>query len=147
MCGVIPWDDIDKRLTGIGKDRTWLAENTPYSAGHIRTVLAPGSVRRSDRIQSVLSKAIEDEESCQRAKVELPPGMHELWLTPEELHRADMAARIAQAPSLTAFCRDAIQLKAREIIAREAGKHSLPHAGNTSDHVSPRAKETDAMAG
>lgn len=141
---MIPWNDIDSRLAGLGKDRAWLASQTGYSDGHIRTVLAPSSSRRTERIQLILSKAIEDEESRQSHKAELPPGVHELWLSAEDLHRADMAARKVEAPSLTAFCRDAIQFRAREILAREAGKL---HVGSLPESASPHAREKDVMAG
>lgn len=141
---MIEWHDMDSRLERIGKDRAWLAEMTPYSANSIRLALAPNSNKRSDRLQSVLSKAIEDEEARKAHKTELPPGVHELWLTAEDLHRADMAARKVEAPSLAAFCRDAIQYRAREILARQAGKQP---AASPAQSASPHARVQDAMAG
>ena len=60
---MIEWNQIDNRLGGIGKDRAWLAEQTEYSPDTIRTALAPASIKRSGRMLSAFSRAIEDEES------------------------------------------------------------------------------------
>ena len=66
---MIPFDEIDSRLAALGLDRAWLAENTPYSADYIRTVLAPKSTRRTDRVMQILSDAIAQMESAkQQAK-------------------------------------------------------------------------------
>jgi hypothetical protein len=94
---MIHFDQMKVRLKGIGKDRTWLAENTPYSADYIRTVLAPNSTRRTDRIQEILSNAIEREE--QRKHLATLDGAQELCdritieCTPEERREWDQAAR------------------------------------------------------
>lgn len=64
---MIPFEEIDDRLTRLGKNRTWLTEETPYSGDYIRTVLAPKSTRRTVRVQQILSDAIEREEERQRA--------------------------------------------------------------------------------
>ena len=63
---MIPFEEIDSRLEKLKKDRVWLAENTPYSADYIRTVLAPKSTRRTPRVQQVLSDAIEREEASRK---------------------------------------------------------------------------------
>jgi hypothetical protein len=69
---MISFEDIDSRLEAIGKDRAWLAENTPYSATYIRDLMAPKSTRRSERVQQIISDAIEREEAAQRVTVRLP---------------------------------------------------------------------------
>jgi hypothetical protein len=71
---MIPFEEIDSRLQTLGKDRTWLAENTPYSADYIRTVLAPNSKRKTERVQQVLSDAIEKEERGQSLPLGQPPN-------------------------------------------------------------------------
>lgn len=94
---VIDHSEIDKRLAAIGKDRAWLAENTPYSADYIRTVLAPNSKRRTERVMEIISLAIEREESAitatlqqtsasqtadplpDRITLEIPSTTHDLW--------------------------------------------------------------------
>ena len=60
---MIPFEEIDTRLEKIGKDRAWLTSKTPYSADYLRTVLAPNSTRRTERVQKIISDAIEREES------------------------------------------------------------------------------------
>ena len=87
---------IDARLASIGKDRAWLAENTPYSADYIRTVLAPNSKRRTERVLQVLTAAIAREEAAQQQSregeastpqpplrdhivLEVPPATHDQW--------------------------------------------------------------------
>jgi len=66
---MIPFDEIDARLDALKKDRAWLAANTPYSAAYIRDVMAPNSTRKSERIQRILSEAIEREELRSKAHV------------------------------------------------------------------------------
>jgi len=60
---MLRFEEIDSRLAAIGKNRAWLASVTPYSADYIRTVLAPNSTRRTERVMGILSAAIEKEES------------------------------------------------------------------------------------
>jgi len=118
---VISHEDIDLRLSKIGKDRKWLAENTPYSADYLRTVLAPGSTRRTKRVMQIISAAIEAEEERQAApQQEIPPGYSEIFLNDEQLNLADRASRIVGAPSLADFCRTAILQEARRILTKEA---------------------------
>lgn len=119
---MIPWEKLDQNLVALGKDRAWLAEETPYSLESIRNAMAPASTRRSDRMLSVLSRAIEDEEERQatpQAK-EVRPGVFEIFQTEEQLHTADLASRIVGAPSIAEFCRDVIIAESQQIIAKEA---------------------------
>ena len=60
------WNEIDSRLYAVGKDRRWLADVTPYTYDTIRNTMAPGSTKKTDRMLSVLSRAIEDEEAKHR---------------------------------------------------------------------------------
>jgi hypothetical protein len=86
-------ENIDARLADMGKDRAWLAQVTPYSADYIRTVLAPNSKRRTNRVMQILLDAIEREEA-ERSKpleiltpakpmdhvvLEISPDRHALW--------------------------------------------------------------------
>ena len=147
---MIDWNDIDRRLEKLGKDRAWLAQNTPYSADSIRVALAPNSKKRSERLQEILSKAIEDEELRMQNKAELPPGVHELWLTSEQLERAYRAARMVEAESLTSFCREAIQFRAREILESSrdpVASQGLPHAASLGSIAGHPAIESRAVAG
>lgn len=65
------WNEIDKRLFALGKDRVWLADVTPYSWDTIRQALAPKGTARSHRMLSVLSRAIEDEEAKHNSATDL----------------------------------------------------------------------------
>jgi hypothetical protein len=71
---VIPFEEIDARLEQLGLNRAWLAETTSRSAGAIRSALAPSASaqHRSEKLQQVLSDAIEREELSRQSKVMLP---------------------------------------------------------------------------
>lgn len=72
---VIPFEQIDNRLDALGLNRAWLAEVTPYSADYLRTVLAPNSTRRTERVQRIISDAIlraEAESAAPPAPLPLP---------------------------------------------------------------------------
>lgn len=139
---MIPWENLDARLTSIGKDRTWLAKETPYSLESIRNAMAPASQRRSERMLLVLSRAIEDEEERQAGQRsrEIRPGVFEIFQTEEQLHAADLASRIVGAPSLSEFCRDVILVESKRLIrdaSLETGEDGLnvapfPDAGPAS---------------
>jgi hypothetical protein len=127
---MIPFEEIDRRLEAIGKNRAWLAENTPYSADYLRTVLAPKSTRRTERVLQIISDAIEREEARQEeeqrtpfeAPPEIPAGHTAIYLTGQLYEDAERASRIVDAPTLAAFCHDVIQTQARLIIAKNKGK-------------------------
>lgn len=70
---MISFEDIPKRLKGIGKDRKWLAENSGRSYDSIRTALAKNAApkSRSALLQKALTDAIEREEIEQAKKPEL----------------------------------------------------------------------------
>ena len=70
---MIQFEDISKRLEGIGKDRKWLAENSGRSYDSIRTALAKKAApkSRSTLLQKALTDAIEREEMEQAKKPEL----------------------------------------------------------------------------
>jgi hypothetical protein len=116
------WNDIDTRLDQLGKDRRWLAERAGYTYDTIRNTLAPNATKRSDRMLTVLSRAIEDEEERQVSPKsrEIRPGVFEIFQTDEQLHTADLASRIVGAPSLADFCRDVILTESERIIVQEA---------------------------
>lgn len=71
---MIPFDDIDRRLALLGKDRAWLAEKAQRSAGAVRSALAPNASpkHRSLMLQRALSDAIEEEEVRRMEAVILP---------------------------------------------------------------------------
>lgn len=115
---MIPYDQIDERLSQLGKNREWLAESTPYSADYIRTVLAPNSTRRTERVMKILSDAIEREEDARKTSdQEPPPGYSAIFLNDEQLDLADRASRLIGAPSLATFCNDVIMAEARRLVA------------------------------
>ena len=70
---MIQFEDIEKRLKGIGKDRKWLADNSGRSYDSIRTALAKRAApkSRSALLQKALTDAIEREEAEQAKKPEL----------------------------------------------------------------------------
>lgn len=93
---MINWNHIDHRLAAIGKDRAWLAEKVDYSETTIRTALAPASTKRSDRMLSVLSRAIEDEEAKHR---QVGNVASLLEFEPEEWEQIiTLATRAGQSP-------------------------------------------------
>lgn len=71
---MIAFDEIDKRLKSLGKDRSWLVEITGRSADGVRAALAPNAKpkSRSELLQKVLSDAIEREESTRYPQITLP---------------------------------------------------------------------------
>ncbi len=90
------WNEIDSRLYAVGKDRRWLADVTPYTYDTIRNTMAPGSTKKTDRMLSVLSRAIEDEEAKHRQVGDIA---HLLEFEPEEWEQIiTLATRAGQAP-------------------------------------------------
>lgn len=71
---MISFDAIDARLEILGKSRAWLAEVTGRSPDAIRGALAPNAPphKRSDKLQRLLSEAIEKEEALRREVILLP---------------------------------------------------------------------------
>jgi hypothetical protein len=143
---MINWENLDQRLAIIGKDRAWLAEHTPYSLDSIRNAMAPNSKRRSDKMLAALRRLISDEE--QRFKAgEKAPGVFDIFLTEEALHKADRASRIVGAPSLADFCRDVIDSEAERILAREAAPKGQPDdATGSGDAPDPAKSELGLVA-
>jgi SOS-response transcriptional repressor LexA len=120
---MIPFEEIDRRLDAISKDRKWLAEVTQRSPDSIRAALAPKAhpKQRSSLLQKALSDAIISEEDAQAAMQEPPqPGFHNIFLDDAQLDRADRASRQIHAASLVDFCRDAIVFRADELLAGRA---------------------------
>lgn len=123
---MIQFEDIEKRLAVIGKDRAWLAKESKRSPGSIRSALAPNAhiKQRSSLLQKALTDAIEREEATQSGATSTqsrtPPGYSEIFLTNEEYDIADKASRLVNSPTMAAFCRDAIQAEAQRIIERSA---------------------------
>ena len=70
---MIAFEDIEKRLKKLGRDRMWLAEKSGRSYASIRTALAKSAVpkARSALLQKALTDAIEREEAEQAKKPEL----------------------------------------------------------------------------
>lgn len=141
---MIPFEELDSRLLKLGKDRSWLAEVTPYSADYIRTVLAPNSTRRTDRVLRILSEAIEKEETAQGSPTPAqPPGYSSIFLDDDQLDRAEQASRLGPWESLADFCRDAILQKADELLAsqdsatRERKPVTYPAAGKGGNKTVP----------
>ena len=141
---MIPWEKLDHHLASLSKDRVWLAEQTPYSLESIRNAMAPASNRRSDRMLSILSRAIEDEEARRQPEMrEVTPGVFEI-LTPELLHKADLASRIVGAPSISHFCRDVIEVAATKILADEAaGRQSTLYTDPPNPVISLKVADAD----
>ena len=117
---MIPFEEIDRRLDGIRKDRKWLSEASGRKPDSIRVALAPNAdpKNRTGLLQKALSDAIEREEEAQAAIQEPPqPGFHNVFLDDEQLVRADLASRKINAASLVDYCRDAIVHRTDEIMA------------------------------
>lgn len=110
---MIPFEQIDERLSGIDKDRKWLAEVTGRSAGAIRSALAPSASEkhRSELLQKALSDAIEREEG---RKAEVVPDQIALTPTPEQFEAWDRASRTANADTLKGWIIDELNKAAAE---------------------------------
>ena len=67
--GMIPFEDIDKRLASIGKNRKWLSLTSGKSESAIRSALAKNAPpeRRSTSMQKALSDAIA---ACEREQAQ-----------------------------------------------------------------------------
>ncbi|MEO5712597.1 MAG: hypothetical protein ABIT37_03840 [Luteolibacter sp.] len=96
---MIAFEDIDKRLKEIGKNRAWLAEVTGRSPDSIRVALAPNApdYKRTKLLAKALSDAIEKEESAElKPAGELPlPDRLTIEVEPERMTRYCEAADFA----------------------------------------------------
>ena len=110
---MIPFDDIDARLEKLGKDRAWLAEKTPYSAAYIRDLMAPKSTRRTERVQLIISDAIEKEESAQVAADRLPDQLA-LAPTADEFNAWCRAYKASPAETLKEWAIDELNKAAAQ---------------------------------
>lgn len=70
---MIPFEDIERRLKELGKDRVWLASESGRKPNSIRVALAPNAdeKNRSPLLQRALSEAIEAEEGRRQSAVEV----------------------------------------------------------------------------
>lgn len=116
------WNEIDKRLSALGKDRVWLAEVTPYTWDTIRQALAPKGTARSTRMLIVLSRAIEDEESKLNAGTDLASVLE--FETSEWEQIVVLATRAGQEP------KDWIRA---QILAYLAWCHKAKQSDNTPE--------------
>lgn len=124
---MIPFEEIDSRLAGIGKNRAWLSQESGRKSDSIRVALAPNAPasKRSKLLQKALSDAIEREEEKQSAAAprhavtapELPVGYTAIYLQGEALDKAEQASRLVGSPSVNVFCHDLILAEAKRIIA------------------------------
>ena len=94
---MIPFEDIDKRLAAIGKNRAWLVEVTGRSPGAIGSALASNAKpkSRSPKLQKVLSDAIaacEREEAQKKMTREDLPTSIALPFTQEQFDLMQAAA-------------------------------------------------------
>lgn len=115
---MIAFEDIDNRLTSIGKDRKWLVEITKRSEGAIRSALAPNSLpkNRSALLQKALSDAIEQEEAQRILQSPSLNGIYEIRQSKEQAERTDRASRAVGSDSLSDFCLKAIMYRTDEIL-------------------------------
>ncbi|GAA5124517.1 hypothetical protein JIN84_12790 [Luteolibacter yonseiensis] len=140
---MINFEDIDKRLAGIGKDRSWLAEQSGRKPNSIRVALAANSdpKNRTRFLQEKLSATIEAEEQRLALPVRkdepIIPGYSQIFLNDEELDIADQASRIVDSPSLASFCRDVIQAEARRIIREAQAGKGVPALHAVADEPDP----------
>jgi len=124
---VIPFNEINRRLDALGKDRKWLAEASKRSPASIAAALAPSAPdsKRSKHVQKALSDAIEAEEERQRPKRDLPPGHVEIILSESQYQKAQEASQIAGYTALSDYCRVAIEDAADRLLAEEEERKRL----------------------
>lgn len=121
---MIPFDEIDNRLALIGRDRKWLAEATGRNYSAVGAALSPNAQAkyRSKLLQKALSDAIEAEEARQQSPSGriVPPGHMEFVLSDAQYQKVKTATQMAGYPSMSDFCRVAIEEAADRILEAEA---------------------------
>lgn len=118
---MIPFDEIDKRLTAIGKDRKWLAESSGRKINSIIAALAPNAIpsKRSELLRKALSDAIVREElAISGLRAPRIHGIYDVEQTAEQSQMTYKACQLVNAPSIEEFCLQAILFRANEIMER-----------------------------
>lgn len=108
---MITYDDIDARLSAIGKDRRWLAEKTGRKLSSLHTSLAPNAdaqKNRSARLQRSLSEAIEREEQRQSEAITDLRSQNLVISASNEQFRAWNAASLAAEKLIEDWARDGL---------------------------------------
>ncbi len=106
---------------GLKQPRRWLAGQTGYKENSIRQYMGPkGKVTGKFIRESI--QVIEKEEARQRAENPDAPPWNILFSSHEEFRLADRASRVVKAPTLEAFCRNAILKRADEILGAKKSR-------------------------
>lgn len=127
---MIPFEKIDSRLEEIAKDRAWLANETPYSAAYIRDILAPNSTRRTERIQKIISDAIEREEAAQRDQAVEALKQHAITVYPsrEQFNRWTRAFKHSRAETMEEWAERGLDELAAEWEQEQKSPRLVPFA-------------------
>lgn len=135
---MIPFDEIDARLQGIGKNRAWLAQESGRKINSIRVALAPGAVKknRNDMLQKALSDVIEREEAIRREPLPIRlPTMITLEPKKEEYTAWDKASRSVNAPTLEEWAIASLNAAAARWFSEQGRGPALPDIGSRLSSV------------
>lgn len=105
---MISFNDVDNRLTAIGKNRRWLTTQVQYKASSIREALAPNSTKRSTRLQRAITIAIEREEQRQSEAITDLRSQNLVISASNEQFRAWNAASLAAEKLIEDWARDGL---------------------------------------
>lgn len=117
---MIPFEEIDRRLESIGKDRKWLSEASGRKPDSIRVALAPNApaAKRSELLQKALSDAITREEERRHLPIVSAPSLHlpdriTIECAPEERRSWQQAASAKNKGDLDAWVLDSLNQAAK----------------------------------
>jgi hypothetical protein len=136
---VIPFDQLKRKLAGLGRNRKWLAEQTRYSENTIRQYLCPNGKRTPEFLRQA-SEAIEREEAKMRSRDPHSSLWRTLFQSDEEFSKVDRASRLAKWESLQDFCHHSILKRAEEILAarkRSSYRHEAEPLAKVAESPRP----------
>jgi hypothetical protein len=136
---VIPFDQLKRRLAGLGRNRKWLAEQTRYSENTIRQYLGPNGKHTPEFLRHA-SEAIEREEAKMRSRDPHSSLWRTLFQSDEEFNKVDRASRLAKWESLQDFCHHSILKRAEEILAarkRSSYRHEAEPLAKVAESPRP----------
>ena len=136
---MIPFDQLKRRLAGLGRNRKWLAEQTRYSENTIRQYLGPNGKHTPEFLRHA-SEAIEREEAKMRSRNPHSSLWRTLFQSDEEFSKVDRASRLAKCESLQDFCHHSILKRAEEILAaskRSSYRHEAEPLAKVAESPRP----------
>lgn len=112
-----PAEELKELLRRVNRTRRWLADETGYAFGSVRQYL--GGSKQSRPFFKKAREVLLAEEAFQKAGRPAVPQWNLIFDTEEQFLRVDRASRLADAPGIKEFCRDATLARADEILERK----------------------------